>query len=216
MVYMKRDSGSVVYRAMPLENFMSGMLNQLGFMLNFSDMINDQINGAETTPSTTPQGGEQVKDYGTILSEVLKEFSYSENDGKDVWHLKINGETFSNGILADLAVDISTDENKLVKGLNVTECRIQIPISSTSNLPLDLTLDLTWHNPGGVSDGSDDVTDPNLANVAGNAANGMGGMKSSTNRAGAKSSSSRRRRATSSITAERSRARKRISADRAM
>lgn len=185
MVYMKRVQTSyfdgliekgcneVLYRAMPLENFFGDILNQLGFILNFGDMITDQIAKADTSSDSGSEGGAAaaVKDYGTIVGEVLKAYTYSSPaESGASWTLELNGSSFSKGILGNFTINLTQDENGLIRGLNVSKCEI-IPVKG---LTIVANLNLVWHNAGGVSDQTVDATSDVGEKICG--ASGMGAM----------------------------------------
>lgn len=196
MVYMRRvqtnyyDSSSVLlwehgwkdystpitfYRAMPLENFMGDILNQLGFILNFGEKINNAIADAgsgETQPDTSTETA-VVKDYGTMVGEVLKSYSYTkQEDGSASWTLKLNGSSFSNGILGDFTITLGENKEGYIKKLNLTDCQI-IPVKG---LTITAGLELTWHNPGGImdSEGNDQTVD--VGDILADPEYGMGAM----------------------------------------
>ncbi len=198
MVYMKRvqttqqgtvqnkklDTPITLYRAMPMANFTGDMLGQLGFILNFGEMINKAI--ADGTAgggdgSTTPDPAAKV-DFGTTLASVLKKYSFTEEGSSQKWHLEINGSSFSNGILGDVTVDMGATDG-LFKTFNVTKLQVNIPAGSIK-LGLTASLDLTWHNPGGISDGVADQTDYALAGQLADENHGLGGMIEKLNNEG--------------------------------
>lgn len=196
MVYMRReqtnyyDSSSVLlwehgwkdystpitfYRAMPLENFMGDILNQLGFILNFGEKINNAIADAgsgETQPDTSTETA-VVKDYGTMVGEVLIDYIYGNSEsGGASWTLKLNGSSFSNGILGDFTITLGENGSGYIKELNLSGCQI-IPVKG---LVITAGLELTWHNPGGVmdSEGNDQTVD--VGDILADPEYGMGAM----------------------------------------
>lgn len=194
MVYMKRvqktaytwiltnierdlENPITLYRAMPLDNFFGDILNQLGFILNFSDWINEQISKSTGDTGNTGGGNSQpetvaVKDYGTMVGEVLTDYIYSNSEsGVASWTLKLNGSSFSNGILGDFTITLGENKEGYIKKLNLTDCQI-IPVKG---LTITAGLELTWHNPGGVSDGTKDAT-VDVGDILADPEYGMGAM----------------------------------------
>ncbi len=167
------DTPVTLYRAMPLDSFMGDMLGQLGFVLNFGEFINNKISEAGTDPSDSNTTTEEVKDYGTIVAEVLKSYTYSVAEGADNWNLTLDGRSFSNGILGSLVINLSTGGDRLVRVLNIPMCEILLPVG---NMKLTLSLNLTWHNPGGISDGAENKTDSTIAETVSSYEVGMGKM----------------------------------------
>lgn len=164
----KYDTPVILYRAMPLDNFFGDILNQLSFILNFGDLIANNLPKDGLTPSEPSP--KTVQDYGTTVSEVLTSYSYTkQEDNSASWTLNLNGSSFSNGILGSVNIELTENEKGFISKLTVSDCEI-IPVK---DLTIKVGLNLTWHNPGGVmADGTSDVT----VDVSETVTNGMGAM----------------------------------------
>ncbi|MBR7186398.1 MAG: hypothetical protein IKD43_02795, partial [Clostridia bacterium] len=158
----------VLYRAMPLDNFMDDILDQLSFILNFGPFIADQIANAEG--DSTSGGGSGIYDLG----DVLTGFSYTASENSNAWNVSIDGESFSNGILGDLAAKL-TAENGLLRGINITKATINIPVTDSFSLSLSLSANLRWKNAGGTMESGSDITE-NVSEVIEAPDTGMVGL----------------------------------------
>ena len=160
-----------LYRAMPLDNFMSDILNQLGFILNFSDALTRALQSAGGS-STEP---EQVVDFGQRLEDVLKDYTYTP-EAKDEngnvttpasWDLTLNGDALAKGILGDLNIVLSEDKDGSIRDLSFKTSIVSI---------ITVTASLRWRNPCGVmEDGAEEKTH-DISEEVGGEAHGMGGM----------------------------------------
>ena len=153
MIYMRRvqetdEDGKAlaapetVYRAMPLSVFGETLVEQLGFVLNLSSSILDEFAGMEPSEEETVQ-----EDLGTQAWNILKSFTFAENEGGDKWTLKLNGAALTGDILGDITVTLGSDENGRIKALGV-----EAGIDGSGLYSVDLTADLTLCNRGGEWD----------------------------------------------------------------
>ncbi len=187
MVYIKRsqethyvqgkeqtyDEPDVLYRAMPLENFMDDLPGQLGFILNLGDFITGMIGsmgkngeGTDAAPSE-----KKISDFGTAL-----DYSFTEKEGEGyTWDLRLNGESFSDGILGNLHVIVSADKDGYIRKIELPESDPTVIKLSASGLTLELDLSAAfyWRNPGGVMEEGVTVQTEDVSEEAGNAENGM-------------------------------------------
>lgn len=169
MVYMRRtqyeywwglgfrnyDTPVVVYRVMPLSNFMADIMNQLAFMLNLSDSIASRMT---SSGSSTEDGAPVTDDYGVILYNYLKEYSFSrreDNTGAQ-WRLAMNGGYLTDDIFSDIVVSLTSEnyagKDNILRALNVTT-------SLNGSLNITITADLGMRNACGVwEEGYSDVT----------------------------------------------------------
>lgn len=175
MVYMKRTQYSyyqkgtistdrveyttpvVIYRAMPIENFLADFVNQLAFMLNFGDLITSNLPSGEDSGSAETE----TVDYGTTLSNILASYSYTEADGKDTWTVAINGPALTGDVLENVTINIGSeskaDGTRIIRTLDfVTGINVGV---SEGVVDIDINGGLTYRNPQGVMDsGVTDIT----------------------------------------------------------
>ena len=167
----------VLYRAMPMENFMGDILNQISFILNFGDMITSKFSEKDPNESTEPTP-EEVLDYGKKLNEVLQSYTYTANeDGSQTWDLEIDGSSFSNNILGKVKAKISADKDGYITSFVLPSAAIQIPGVSAFLINITCAANLNWYNPGGVmAEGVSVKTDSTLAETLTSKENAFGGM----------------------------------------
>ncbi len=171
MVYMKRVQTSIqsgtsnnklteanyitMYRAMPMDVFFADVLNQLGFMLNLADWIM-QLFPKEMNPVSFSG------DYGAIFESFLKSFSFTESDAKEgsvsyrkqTWDVVLNGGALTSGVMTDIRLTLSTNEQGCIKTLGV-----DTGVSVSGSFQMSIQADLALRNPQGVMDeGVSDVT----------------------------------------------------------
>ena len=175
MVYMRRtleDDGKPTHRVMTMEGFAADLLNQLSYILCFSDLVNmmlpDSIGGGS---------GGADGDYGTILSNILTQYSYNKahvfSDGAAgrSWQLTLNGPALTGNVLENIVVVLAADAENVLRTLSV----------KTSLSILNVDAALTFDNPcgdwGGKSDQTQDVSSaiPDLYNVTIIAPQSLGG-----------------------------------------
>ncbi len=123
MVYMKRvaeakGAPEVIYRAMPLENFMSDILEQLIFIFNFDDLIANTIRSSSSGGSSQPVG--EVQDFGALMKTYLSSYSHGKTEsGNDVWNVALNGAGISGGLLGDINIGLYADKENALRNLSV-------------------------------------------------------------------------------------------------
>ncbi len=186
MVYMKRvqttefriveralDTPITLYRVMPLDSFTGDILNQVGFILNFDstimNLINQNAGGGETTPT------EEV-DFGRRLDDVLIDYTFTDavtdeegNSTPATWNLTLNGDALVKGVLGDIVITISADENGFIRGITAHTTVVSV---------ITADLDLNWRNPGGVME--ETVTDQ-TNDIADEVTSGFGDMLNKLN-----------------------------------
>lgn len=156
MVYMKRvqttrqtgrSSSNItpetIYRAMPLDVFTGDILNQIGFMLNFSDTMLSLFNlgGDDDGPRVDYKQdyGEQFGDYFNFLK-----FNKDEENGTASWDVEINGTGLSDlaGIdLSDIGVTLNAVEDE--SGYLLTNLGLTASLFGM----VGIEGDLNWRNP---------------------------------------------------------------------
>lgn len=154
MVYMKRvqttnaynkaQTPETIYRAMPIEVFTGDILNQIGFMLNFSNTILSMFNmGGDSEPTV-----EVKKDYGTQLAEYFNYLTFKEDmeNGTASWVVQINGTGISNlaGIkISDINANFSAVKDNKIDNYIITKLSLNGALFSILNFGADLD----WQNP---------------------------------------------------------------------
>lgn len=157
MAYLRRtlDGEAPAYRVMPASNFLSGILEQLVFMLNLSDLIAGSI---PTDPITMTGGGQSEGDYGVILSDILSSYGYQKEEAGSRWTLNLNGPVLTGDVLDNIAVTLRSANyngtDNVLRTLDVTTKLVDI---------IGVTANLTFRNPCGVweagaSDETEDVS----------------------------------------------------------
>ena len=143
------DEPEVIFRAMTLDSFLSGMLEQIPFMFNFSDSISGQITGSGSGSGSDPAA---VTDIGDVLLSVA--YSASE-DGSQAWTLGIGLGALTGGVLGDASVQLRAGADGVLEDI----------ILSASLSVLTMNAELKYVNPGAGQDSGHavDVTE----NVAG-------------------------------------------------
>lgn len=144
---IKRDIEDItIYRAMPVDDFMSDIMEQMIFLFNFGDTIANAIrgDGNDTQPDTEPG---VKKDYGTQLAEYFKSFSLSKNAnaGTAQWKAVISGTGLSNlaGIsLGDITATFNAETDP-AGGHVVNTLGIETSLFTV----LGVTANLNWQNP---------------------------------------------------------------------
>lgn len=134
-----------IYRAMPIDVFMSDIMNQIFFMLNFSDTIMGLI--PSDGGSNEPQP-EVKKDYGTQLVEYFNYLKFTEDEeaGTAVWEAQINGTGISE--LAGISISDITATFNAEKDA-ATDCYVVNGLGLSGALfgLLQFGADLNWQNP---------------------------------------------------------------------
>ena len=177
MVYMRRtlSDGKVTHNAVTTDTFLSTILEQMGYILNLSDTIMEQMQSGGSGGSG---GGSESDDYGTILSNVLNKYSYTAGETGNTWALTMNGSALSGGVLSDIVITLTSQQfngqNNVLRGLNVST---SIPLIGNSGVTI--SADLTFDNPCGVAydDQTTDISDeiPDLYTVTLIAPESLGG-----------------------------------------
>lgn len=177
MVYMRRtlSDGKVTHNAVTTDTFLSTILEQMGYILNLSDTIMEQMQSGGSGGSG---GGSESDDYGTILSNVLNKYSYTAGETGNTWALTMNGSALSDGVLSDIVITLTSQQfngqNNVLRGLNVST---SIPLIGNSGVTI--SADLTFDNPCGVAydDQTTDISDeiPDLYTVTLIAPESLGG-----------------------------------------
>lgn len=128
MVYIVRKSASgVIYRVSTLGNFFGDFLSHLGFLFNFSDLVNNSITG----------GGSGDASAAWDIGNILTSYSYS-GEGAPAWTFGLNLSAVTNNVLGDATLILNADESGTLKGMTFS--------TSLSVLALSATLD--YVNPG--------------------------------------------------------------------
>ncbi|MDE6505348.1 MAG: hypothetical protein K2L42_05705 [Clostridia bacterium] len=143
-----------LYREMPLEEFTADIMNQIGFILNLSSTIADNLGKVDTSGSNGNGVSFEGKDFGAALNYVLHSYTVTERDNGADWNINING-----GLLKDLAA-METDKIPLtfgayknsdgtytVNGLSIAQTSIKIPLIGGSGVTIVLSGDFTYCNP---------------------------------------------------------------------
>ena len=143
------DEPEVILRAMTLDSFLSGMLEQIPFMFNFSDSISEQITGSGSGSGSDPAA---VTDIGDVLLSVA--YSASK-DGSQAWTLGIGLGALTGGVLGDASVQLRAGADGVLEDIAL----------SASLSVLTMNAELKYVNPGAEQESGHavDVTE----NVAG-------------------------------------------------
>ena len=140
-------------REMPLNDFLADIMNQIGFILNLSSTIADNLGNIDTSGGGNGVSFED-KDYGAALNYVLYSYTVTEREDGANWNINIGG-----GILKDLAametekIPLSfgayknSDGTYTVNGLSIAETTIKIPLIGGSGVTIVLSGDFTYCNP---------------------------------------------------------------------
>ncbi len=169
MLYMKRTQNTdfsgrlnaeqtlpepiVLYRALPLSNFMKNYVSQLGFMFNLADSImsslGDSLGGSSGGDGTTQSA---PVDLGGWFHKFVSGCSYQYKDGVgDVWTLKINGKGLTGSdSFSDIVIDLGTDSEGYLRTIDAS-----MDIASI----VKIKANLNWKNPGSGAWGADITSD---------------------------------------------------------
>lgn len=135
------------YRAMPLSSFSSDIMEQLGWMLNLSQTIKDQM----TKGGDSSSSEQTVIDYGAMFEKFIKGVEW--NQGANSWLLTLNGNGLTDGVIGDIFVGLNADANGYLRSLSVNT-------SISYGVVVDIDANLNFVNPGDeVNKTVDDVTD---------------------------------------------------------
>nr|MDE7296121.1 hypothetical protein [Clostridia bacterium] len=161
MVYIKRvqttDASQkplaqpiTVYRAMPLSNFVTDIINQMGFLFNLGDTITNALASIDTSGSSGETTGAQ--DLGTTFQSYIKSLEYVTGE-TDNWTLTINGKGLIKD-LDDIVVKLGTDKEGALRDLSIKAGL------TASIITIKISADLRFKNPCGImdSDVEQDVT----------------------------------------------------------
>ncbi len=152
------DTPVVTYRVMPLANFFGGFLGQIGYLFNLSDEI------AELIPTESSSSEPTTEDYGVVLYNYLKSYSYAakaDGTGGD-WVLTMNGDYLTDGVLSDIGITFGSGQynrtNNVLRTLDVDTYLVKV---------FHLTANLTFRNPMNEwEDGYSDLTNDIAAEFA--------------------------------------------------
>lgn len=160
MVYIKRVQTSdadgkektpeIIYRAMPLGNFVSDLINQAGFLFNLGDTVKKYLPADMGSSS----GSAEETDLGATIRNLLKSIEYTNTKGiGESWIITLNGAGLTNNTLGDIVVTLGADSKGLLRTLTAHTSL------STTGVSLKLDANLTYRNPCGVMDaGVKDIT----------------------------------------------------------
>ena len=102
------DEPIVIYRAMSVDEFIGSMLDQVGFIFNFSDGIKDKMTGGS---------GGGVKDIGSVLVS----FGHSVSaDGSQTWTIGLDLSSLTDGVLSDATVVLGAGAGGMLEYVDVT------------------------------------------------------------------------------------------------
>lgn len=160
MVYIKRvqttdDDGKslpkpvVLYRAMPLKNFVNDLIGQAGFMFNLGSKITGLL------PKNMGGGSTQKEevDLGTTVSNILKSIDYTNGGNGETWVVTLNGAGLTNGTLGDIVLAFGSDGEGKLRTLTAHTSL------STTGISMAVDADLTYRNPcGAMDEGVKDIT----------------------------------------------------------
>lgn len=171
MVYIERrqtsegatqlDQPKVLYRAMPLSNFLSDLINQVGFLFNMGDTIKDllaqAVGSGDGSSGSSPLTINDIGDIADLLSCV-----YTENaDGTHEYVLKVDCSKIKvDGItLGNLYVTVDTMINEkgeeVVRNLGIRGDDENAPLLKAVGI-ITITLNegtaFTLRNPRGMID----------------------------------------------------------------
>ena len=134
----------IIYRAMPVDVFMADIMNQIFFMLNFSDTINGLVSSGG---GNNNNGAEVKKDYGTQLAEYFNWFSYSQDAKKGTaqWKAEINGTGLSN--LAGISISDITATFNAAKDTTGSYVVNSLGLDGALFSVLNFNASLDWQNP---------------------------------------------------------------------
>ncbi len=168
MLYMKRTQttefdGSkeltlpepyVIYRALPLSNFMKDYMNHICFMFNLSEkVITNVMEMVGTSGSSGGAADNTPTDLGAYLDKFVKSCTYNKAEVGDTWTLNINGQGLTGSdTFKKMQVAVTTDAVGYLRGIAA-----DLDIAGA----VTIHADLTWHNPGGKmdADSKDTTTD---------------------------------------------------------
>lgn len=138
MIYIRRDAGDVIYRAMPLENFVADIMNQLSFALNFTSTVTKAIeSGMNNSGGTTTEGR---TDFGTEAAKILSSFTYTANASGGEWNVGISDD-LTGGIVKNFIV-VLTEKDGVLDGITAD--------GSIYGLLL-IHAELNYKNPRGIA-----------------------------------------------------------------
>ncbi len=154
MVYIKRvqttDASQkplaqpiTVYRAMPLKNFVSDIINQMGFLFNLGDTITSALASIDTSGSSGEATG--AKDLGATFQNYIKSLDYVSGETEN-WTLTINGKGLMKD-LEDIVVKLGTDKEGALRDLSINAGL------TASIITVKISADLRYKNPCGTMDG---------------------------------------------------------------
>ena len=167
MVYIKRVQTTdadgkllskpiVLYRAMPLSNFVNDLIGQAGFMFNLGSTITGLLDGIDMGGGNTAT---EAVDLGTTVSNLLKSIDYTNGESGETWVVTLNGAGLTNNTLGDIVVTLGSDREGILRTLTAHTSL------STTGISMTIDADLTYRNPCGVMDaGVKDVT-TDIANL---------------------------------------------------
>ena len=143
----KPISPIVIYRALPLENFMKDYMNQICFMFNLSeDLMNWIMGQVGDTGSSTDTSAKA--DIGGIFKQYVNSCTYVENkDGSKLFTLNINGKGLAGNAFSEIPVKLGIDTNN-----HLHDIGLNLSIASIITLSADLQLrnpEMQWDTAEG-------------------------------------------------------------------
>lgn len=126
LIEKQLDKPIVIYRAMTLDEFLGSMLDQVGFIFNFTDGIKDKMTGGT---------GGGIKDIGSVLVSFGHAVSA---DGAQTWTIGLDLSSLTDGVLSDATVVLGAGAGGMLEYVNV---RASLSI-------LTMSASLGYVNPG--------------------------------------------------------------------
>lgn len=184
MVYLKRVQTSkfggflglqedsitpiTTYRVMPLDTFMTDIMNQLVFILNFGDTIANQMTKDSTGNENTESTIGYKQDYGEQLGDYLHSFITAQNEaGTATWTATLSNKGINR--LAGMTNLLSDNATVTLNGAKeeVTDEAGALLFDKYTIKSLDLNAklfglltvsgNLVWHNPCNIYDGDSEA-----------------------------------------------------------
>ncbi len=150
----------VVYRMLPLDNFMKDYMNTLCFAFNLSETVMGEIMGKVGSSSGSGTGSEAgPQDLGALFRKFVNSCGY-ELTGSDLanntWKLVLNGAGITGSSSFDaINVILKTDQDGYLDSIGA-----DLSIAGV----VDIAADLFYRNPNGVMDtGTNDKTDKTIS-----------------------------------------------------
>ncbi len=146
-----------IYRAMPLDTFMSDIMNQLFFVLNLnSELINNIINLVGSNGEKNQSVGYK-QDYGEMLSDYLQSIISTETDDAASWKISLNGAGINrlagmSGLLGDgTSITFSATRDRAIENDPLVRYVVNsLSLQGKFLSVFDLSGNFKWHNPKAV------------------------------------------------------------------